>query len=129
MNVLAVDVFGVPELIKAVNKTLSKIQADDLQPSSVRNSLSTCCPLVTWAGAAHYQPLAFGIGPAVPLFPSGWDQLFLSPVLEGNRVIALGGVLLALAMVPSVPGTCLGVLRIRAEAKVKQPPLFSVCSD
>lgn len=95
MNVLCVDdVFGVSGLIQAVNKIPSEIQAADLQPSNVRNRLSTRCPLVfeiTWAGAAHCQPLALGIGPAVPPLPSGWDQeLLLSPGLaetgqEGGR--------------------------------------------
>lgn len=41
----------------------------------------------------------------------------------------LGGALLALAMVPSALGTRLGVTSIRAEGKVKQALLLSVCRE
>lgn len=104
LNILCVDVFSVSGLIKAANKIPSKIQAADVQPSNMRSRLSACCPLVfeiPWAGAVRYQRLVFGVGPAVPPLPSGWDQeLLLSPGLIGKGRLGLGGVLLALAVVP-----------------------------
>lgn len=100
VNILCVDIFGVSGSMKAVNKIVSTIQAAGLQPGNVRNCLSTCCPLVfeiPWRGAARDPPLAFGLGPAVPPLPSGWDlELLLSPGLAGTGRLGLEEVLLAL---------------------------------
>ena len=73
---------------------------------------------------------ALGVCPAAPPLPSGWDQeLLLSPGLAGTGRPGLGGVLLALAVVPSALGRHLGVICIRAEAKVKQPLLLSAVTN